>query len=350
MNDDLKNQISNLSLQELENVKTLVNTLLDTKANKKQTNIEFLQENKIIVCPKNRDHRIKRNGLKNGIQRFWCHGCKHGFSLTNNSITNSSSISYSQIKTLLKCMYDYKSVKEIAFETGLHKTSVFELEIRIFDALEQVSNNLKLKEVVQIDEKYIRTSFKGTRAKNMPRPSRYNGNSDLISGISEDQVCIVVAIDTYDTIIIKVVGNGNASTDMISKALKNKIEEGSVIVTDCKNSYEKFAENNKLKLIQIPSKKHKIDDYTINDVNEIMNEIEIYLKQKRGISTRHLQHHMNFIRYKKIIKYTIEYMEINKKMYIDVITLKTRIKSNDVYSTEQPIDIDDYKKWYEQHH
>ena len=44
----------------------------------------------------------------------------------------------------------------------------------------------------------------------MPRPSRYNGNTDLTSGISNDQVCIIVAVDSNDTIVIKVVGNGNA--------------------------------------------------------------------------------------------------------------------------------------------
>ena len=184
----------------------------------------------------------------------------------------------------------------------------------------------------------------------MPRPSRYNGNTDLTSGISNDQVCIIVAVDSNDTIVIKVVGNGNASTDMITKALENKIEKGAIIVTDSKNSYEKFAKDNKLELIQIPSGMHKIDDYTINDVNEIIGEIENYLNLKRGISTRHLQHHMNFIRYRKIIKYTIEYLEINEKMYIDTIMLKTKLKSNDVYSTKQPIDIEEYKKWYKIHH
>ena len=350
MNEELKNIISNLTLQELKSIETLVNILLDTKVNDKQPNIEVLQENKIVKCPKNINHKIKKNGHKNGIQRYWCHECNNSFSITNTSITNSSFISYSQIKTLLKCIYDHKPLHEISLETKLHKTSVFELEIRIFDALEQINNEAKLKEIVQIDEKYVRTSFKGTRHENMPRPSRYNGNTDLTSGISNDQVCIIVAVDSNDTIVIKVVGNGNASTDMITKALENKIEKGAIIVTDSKNSYEKFAKDNKLELIQIPSGMHKIDDYTINDVNEIIGEIENYLNLKRGISTRHLQHHMNFIRYRKIIKYTIEYLEINEKMYIDTIMLKTKLKSNDVYSTKQPIDIEEYKKWYKIHH
>lgn len=184
----------------------------------------------------------------------------------------------------------------------------------------------------------------------MPRISRHNGQENLISGISKDQMCIVVAIDSYDTLIIKVVGNGNASTKMISKALKNKIEENSIVVTDSKNSYEDFAKKNNLKLIQIPSGFHRLDDYTINDVNEIMTEISTYLYMKKGVSSRHLQHHMNFIRYRKILKYTIEYLNINEKMYVDTLMINIQLKSDNVYSTDMPFDVDEYGEWYSKYH
>ena len=59
---------------------------------------------------------------------------------------------------------------------------------------------------------------------------------------------------------------------------------------------------------------------------------------------------MNFIQYRKKIKYTIEYLDRNEKMYVDAISLKIRLKSNDVYSTPMPFDIDDYKEWYKRHH
>ena len=61
-----------------------------------------------------------------------------------------------------------------------------------------------------------------------------------------------------------------------------------------------------------------------------MTEISELLIRKRGVSSRHLQHYMNFIRYRKIIKYTIEYLEINEKMYNDLILLVPKLKSDDV--------------------
>ena len=50
--------------------------------------------------------------------------------------------------------------------------------------------------------------------------------------------------------------------------------------------------------------------------------------------------------YRKIIKYTIEYLEINEKMYNDLILLFPKLKSDEVYSTEMPFDIEEYKDWY----
>lgn len=346
---EIENKIKELIPPKLKEIKNVIDYLLEVETNDKKTNLKYLDKNKFF-CPNNTNHNIKKNGTKNGVQRYWCHDCKQSFSITNKSIINHSSLSYNQLKMILKCMYNFKSIKEMALEVGISETSVYEIEIKIFDAFEYSQKNIILKDVIQVDEKYFRTSFKGYKKDNMPRPSRYNGVSNLTSGISKDQVCVIVATDSYDNLIIKVVGNGAVSTNMIELALKGKVQSGSVLVTDSKSSYQKFAKDNNLILKQIPTNKHKIDNYTVNDVNEIMTEIENYQRLKRGLSSRHLQHHMNFIQYRKKIKYTIEYLEINEKMYSDIVVyFPTNLKSKKVYSTEMPFDISDYKEWYNSH-
>ncbi len=346
MDEKTINTINKMLPPELEEAKKLIDSLTKLKSNNRLTNLEYLEVKKDVFCSNDKTHHIKKNGHKNGAQRYWCYDCKKSFTITNNTILKYSKLTYHQLKTLLKCMYDYKPLNETALEIGISKTAVFEIEIRIFDALKNINSNHKLKGVIQVDEKYISTSFKGLSEEKMPRISRHNGEDNRISGISNDQVCIIVAIDEYDELLIKVVGNGPASSLMIDQALKNKIESNSTLVTDSKNSYIDFCNKNNLKLIQIPAGKHKIGNYTINDVNEIMTEISNYIFEKRGLSSRHLQHHMNFIRYRKIIKYTIEYLEINEAMYVETILIIPNLKTKDVYSTEMPFDIDEYKKWY----
>ena len=103
--------------------------------------------------------------------------------------------------------------------------------------------------------------------------------------------CVVVAIDESDNIIIKVVGNDSASSNMIEKALGRKICENSILVTDSKNSYIKFAKDNNLILKQVPDGKYSIDGkYNLSEVNELILEIENYITySKKGISSKHLQ-------------------------------------------------------------
>ena len=186
MKDELKEEISKMLPDELIIVKQFINSILDKKDNLRQTNLEYLEKHKNVKCPKNQNHRIKKNGHKNGTQRYWCYDCECSFSETNNSILDSSIINYYQFRTLLQCMYDYKTLKETAFEIKLSKTSTFELQIRIFNSLDQIYENIKLREIIQADEKYVRTNFKGFKPSQMPRPSRHDGHHDLISGTSND--------------------------------------------------------------------------------------------------------------------------------------------------------------------
>lgn len=147
----------------------------------------------------------------------------------------------------------------------------------------------------------------------MPITSRKSGVDDLTPGISKEQVCVIIAIDSSDRIIAKVAGNGPVTTEMIEKTLGGRIKMGSILVTDSKQGYRKFAKNNKLKLKQIPAKKHIFNNkYNIAELNELMSELEIYLQNFKGISTRHLQQYINLFVYRKHLKYTIEYIMQSK--------------------------------------
>ncbi len=50
-----------------------------------------------------------------------------------------------------------------------------------------------------------------------------------------------------------------------------------------------------------------------------MSEIENYVSHvKRGISTRHLSQHLDFIKYRKILNYTYEYLDRNIETYTSI--------------------------------
>ena len=282
----------------------------------------------------------KRNGHKNGTQRYLCKNCNKSFSITTNTILNYTKIKYWQLYKLIKCLLDAKPVAEISEEIQMSKTEVYYLEIKIFKALEKTFNDIKLRGVVQVDEKYFRINFKGTKHDKMPRKTKHSGSQDLKIGINNELSCVIVAIDEYDSIIVKVVGNGNVTTKYIENALSGKIEENSIIITDSKSSYIKFARDNNLILKQIPDGKHSVEDkYNLNNVNELILELENYINRvKRGVSTRHLQQYCNFIKYKKILKYTVEYLNRNQKLYKDSVILFPNLTNKEICQMELPFD------------
>lgn len=175
----------------------------------------------------------------------------------------------------------------------------------------------------------------------MPRESRHSGSQNLTSGISDEQVCIIIAIDSNDNMVIKVAGSGPATTKMIEDVLSNKIKQGSILVTDSKSSYVRFAEKHNLILKQVPSKYHKTKDgYHLGEVNSLMSELELFIQNFRGLSTRHLQQYLDLFKYRKILRYTVEYLKQKKKTYDKVLLIQTKgLTKRQVCKTKMPIDI-----------
>lgn len=338
---NLKYDLEQLLPDELEKLVLFINSLFDNKVNERLTNQEYQKNNLEIKCPSCGLTFFKKNGHKNGTQRYLCKNCNKSFSITTNTILNHSRIKYWQLKEFIKCLLDIKPVSEISQQVKMSKTQIYYLEIKLFKALENVYNSVKLKGIVQADEKYFRISFKGTKHEKMPRKTRHSGSQDLKVGINKELACVVVGIDENDNIIIEVVGNGPASTEMLEKGLGGKIEKGSILVTDSKSSYIKFAKNNNLILKQIPDGEYNVEEiYNLSEVNELILELENYITyMKKGVSTKHLQQYCNFVKYKKILKYTIEYLERNEKMYKDSIILCSNLTNRSISNIELPFDI-----------
>ncbi|MBO8427058.1 MAG: hypothetical protein IAC58_00645 [Firmicutes bacterium] len=90
---------------------------------------------------------------------------------------------------------------------------------KIYDTVDKISNNVKLRGRVWIDEFYIKD----------PRISYKDGETRK-RGLSKDQICIAVAVDQYMQIFLKRIGNGHSSARKIYKAFKNIIEQKSPLI------------------------------------------------------------------------------------------------------------------------
>lgn len=336
---DYENEFKNLLPEELEMIRKILDETIIIIENSKNTNLKYQNKNKTIKCPNCESSNIVKNGTKNDIQYYKCKNCNKFFSISTNTITSNIRLSYSQLLNFMLCLINYNTLAETAKIIGISERDTYNLRIKIISTLKSYKAE-KLHGVVQCDEKYVRLSFKGTRKDKMPRKSRRNGFEDRTSGISMDQVCILMAIDEEDNIFIKIVGLGPLSTDDLKDNFSDYIREESILVTDSKSSYIKFAEDKNLILKQIPDDKYKTKDgYHLGELNSLMSELDVLLLKTRGLSTRHLQEYLDLFRFRKILRYSVEYLKQNKEMYQYTLIQTSNLKNGKICKRAMPVDI-----------
>lgn len=337
---DLKNELKELLPEELKIAKTLIDELLNESLNNRTTNLKYQVKNRDIICPKcHSSSSIVKNGFKNGTQRYKCKSCNKFFSISSQSITSHLRLSYEQLIKLFTCLINYNTVEETANIVGISKTESYYLRIKILSIINDFKIQ-KLHEEIQCDEKYVRLSFKGTKKNKMPRKSHRNGYDDRTSGISDEQVCILMAIDSYDNIFAKVVGLGPITTKQIEKNFGDYVEPNSILITDSKTAYRKFAKKHHLKLKAISHGYHTTKDgYHLGDLNQLMSDFDILLLKCKGLSTRHLQEYLDLFKVRKILKYTVEYLKQNVKLYKFSLLKNSNLTSREVCKKEMPVDL-----------
>ena len=72
-----------------------------------------------------------------------------------------------------------------------------------------------------------------------------------------------------------------------------------------------------------------------------MSEMEIFIQNFRGLSTRHLQQYLDLFRFRKILKYTVEYMKQKNTAYKFSIIQNSTLKNADIHKTAMPVNIKD---------
>lgn len=113
-------------------------------------------------------------------------------------------------------------------------------------------------------------------------------------GISNEQVCILVAVDTEKQMIAKPVSVGRLETLDAQKLLRGRFSKGSTLVTDSHGAYPTLAKAEQVNHIQIEPEKHTNGSYNLGDVNGVHSQIEKMLPEsaERLPATKYLNQYM----------------------------------------------------------
>ena len=177
-------------------------------------------------------------------------------------------------------------------------------------AVQKLREAKKVNGIVEADETYFRTSYRGSRGwkrGNPPenRPPRYRGGPALKRGLSGEQVPVVTALDRAGGVIERVLPNRKA----IERPLAGCIEEGSILCTDRHPAYVQMAkaakcEHRRFKMRKADqaakmagSKPRQESALSLGRVNEHHLRLKTILnRQANGVSTRYLPAYLGWLR------------------------------------------------------
>ena len=294
-----------------------------------------------VIC-KHCNIKMNKNGkTKNGVQKYICKICKYTCSETTNIIVSHSHLSFDIWSNVIDNLLDGFTIRRIAEENNISIYTSFRLRHKVLLALKNFVEGIKLKGNAQSDEKYFSINLKGTKTKNMPRYSKKRTSTKSpYRGISHHKVCTVSIIDEDDNLVLKIVGLGRCTTDMLEDALGNKVTDTNNFNTDSATAYRKFCKKHNIKLHAVPSGKHSNGEINISKINGIHSQLEIWLSKFKGVSIRHLQGYLDWFVFIFTMKKKFSLNKIKTESYNRIVLDNNYIKANDIVKLEMPINLD----------
>lgn len=258
-------------------------------------------------CPHCHSKHFKKNGTKNGKQRYICLDCHKTFANTNNTILYGVKKDLSVWQKYIHCMVEKYSLRKTAEICGISLPTAFTWRHKILDTLQKMMNEVKLDGIVEADETFMAISFKGNHKNfKLPRLAKQRGSANTKRGLSKELVCIPCVINLNRKSIAKISNLGKPNLVALQKVLNGKIQKDSVFVTDSLRGYLKLSNDMELNHIRIPRNKHSNGSFNIQMINSyhsILKAMLIYTF--KGVSTKYLNNYLvyhNFVNFAKEIR------------------------------------------------
>lgn len=338
---EIKKILMNMCADEINLVYELIRTEYKHVSTDKNANHKIINRESYKCCNKcSSTHLVKNGKTKTGVQKFICVDCHKSQSSTTNTVLYSTKRSYVDWVLFLKCELKEYTLREIANEIGISLRTAFYWRHKLYKSIEKYVNSINVSGNIQIDSTYEKINLKGTKPKNMPRPSKKRGNdSDGKRGISRLKVCIVTAVDDYDNIVMKVAGVGRETIENYN-IIKHQIKKPELMITDQAWGFTSFAKECGCQLDQIPFGAYVTDKgNNINTLNGLHKEFNEFIDKKHGVSIKHLQGYLNMFIFKKTMKYKYENNEIVYESYLNSLVTKIKQTINDIKNRVIPIDM-----------
>ncbi|MBL4937800.1 IS1595 family transposase [Clostridium sp. YIM B02515] len=264
------------------------------------------------VCPHCGHDEVSRNGKYKGNQRYICKSCLKTFTDFTRSPHHNSKKDIKKWILYAKCMINGYSIRKCAKIVDISIPTSFYWRHKILDAIRAYMGIGNVGGVIEIDEAFLRESFKGDHKKSitftMPRKAHKTGvkgsrngkTEKLKRGISKEQICVLCAIDRAGNIITELICKGRMKHIDLERLFRDRIDDESILCTDSHKSYIQFAQNSGVELQQIKRGKHKEGIYHIQHINAFHSKLKKWMDRFNGVATKYLTNYMYWFKWLEI--------------------------------------------------
>lgn len=232
---------------------------------------------------------IIKCGRCNGKQRYACKNCGHIFTATTSTFLSATKKQISTWLQYIQCMIRKMSLRKTAEVCKISLRTSFIWRHKILDALRK-SQKGQLDGVIEADETFFGVSYK--ESKPVGRESSRRSITHK-RGLSTEQVCVPCAIERGNkNSYSKMGGLSKTSRQTLDKVFNNLFKEKSIICTDRKKSYIKFAKEHLLEHIRLAATKAKKGIYHIQNINGYHSRLKKFIDMFKGVATKHLNNYL----------------------------------------------------------
>lgn len=336
---DIKAIIKDLNKDELKDLISVAQGVLSGlfSSDEIKDNIKESRFSKGYEYPKCQCKDVNKNGKSNGRQRYICKRCRCTFDEFTLSPFSSTKLGLDKWLKYCELMILGLSIRQCAEKVGVGVKTSFYMRHRILDVINISLKNDTVEGIVEVDEVFIRESYKGNHSKSttfkMPREPRKRGkgkNDKKKRGISNDQICIETAIDRNGNILMGAVCNGRITTNDIVEFFDGKLGKDITFCVDSHKSYIGVKKDLNVELKQVPRGKSMLDSvYHLQHVNSLHSAFKRWLMPFNGVSSKYISNYLAWFKFLQLSKKNKKTDRI-KDMLVNVATKETSITINTI--------------------
>jgi len=246
------------------------------------------------ICPHCSHTKIYRHGLVNGLQRYRCKDCKKTF----NALTGTplAHLRYrSKWLDYLDGVSQSLTVRQTATTLNIHRNTAFRWRHRFLTWIKQ-DRSTALHGITEADETYLLESHKGSRE--LERKPRKRGGCSRKRGISDEQICILIARDRSKQTVDFMTGNGPITKSVLAAYLKPVLDPDVLLVSDSNPTYDAFckAEHITHETVNLSQGQRVKGAYHVQNVNAYHSRFKAWLDHFHGVATKYLPNYLGWCR------------------------------------------------------